>query len=58
MADRFVLSLKPDGSLRLISLREQAKKTRGLFRHVAPERDLVAELLLERKEEAIREDEA
>jgi hypothetical protein len=44
--------------MRLVSLREQVKGTRGLFRHAAPERDLVDELLMERKEEARREDES
>jgi hypothetical protein len=53
-----VLSLEPDGSMRLVSLREQVKKARGLFQHVAPERDLVGELLSERREEARRESES
>ncbi|HKI01647.1 MAG TPA: AbrB/MazE/SpoVT family DNA-binding domain-containing protein [Thermoanaerobaculia bacterium] len=55
--DRVVLSLEPDGSMRLVSLREQVRKARGLFRQVAPERDLVGELLSERREEARRENE-
>jgi len=53
-----VLSLEPDGSMRLVSLREQVKKARGLFQHVAPERDLVGELISERREEARRESES
>lgn len=56
--DRVVLSLEPDGSMRLVSLREQVRKARGLFRQVAPERDLVSELLSERREEARRENES
>src|SRR5690242_10545651 len=56
--DRVVLSLEPDGSMRLVSLREQVRKARGLFRHVAPQRDLVGELLSERREEARQENES
>jgi AbrB family looped-hinge helix DNA binding protein len=56
--DRVVLSVEPDGSMRLVSLREQVRKARGLFRQVAPERDLVGELLSERREEARRESES
>jgi hypothetical protein len=55
--DRVVLTLEPDGSMRLVSLREQVKKARGLYKHIAPERDLVGELLRERRQEALREDE-
>jgi hypothetical protein len=55
--DRLTLVRERDGSMRLLSLREQVEKARGLFKHIAPERDLVGELLRERREEARREDE-
>jgi AbrB family looped-hinge helix DNA binding protein len=56
--DRVVLSLEPDGSMRLVSLREQVEKTRGLYRHVAPGVSLAEDLLRDRREEARREDES
>jgi AbrB family looped-hinge helix DNA binding protein len=55
--DRVVLTLEPDGSMRLVSLREQVERARGLYKHIAPERDLVGELLRERRQEARMEDE-
>lgn len=53
--DRFVLSLEPDGSMRLVSLREQVKKVQGLFSEVAPGVDLAEELIRERRQETRRE---
>ena len=55
--DRVVLTLEPDGSLRLVGLREQVRKVRGLFRNVAPDVDMVAELIRERRDEERRETE-
>lgn len=54
--DRLVLSVETDGSIRLVSLREQIKKVQGLFSHVSPEADLAEELIRERREQARRED--
>lgn len=56
--DTFVLSLEPDGSMRLVSLHEQIEKVRGLYKPVAPGADLVKELIQERREEARREGES
>jgi AbrB family looped-hinge helix DNA binding protein len=55
--DRVVLTLEPDGSMRLVGLREQVRKVRGLFRNVAPDVDMVAELIRERRDEERRETE-
>jgi AbrB family looped-hinge helix DNA binding protein len=43
------------GILRLVAKRELARAGRGMFAHVAPERDLIGELISERREEARRE---
>jgi hypothetical protein len=56
--DRVVLTLEPDGSMRLVSLREQVKKAAGLYRHVAPDISLADDLIKDRREEARREDES
>lgn len=56
--DRVVLSLEPDGSMRLVSLREQARKAAGLYQHVAPGISLAEDLIKDRREEARREDES
>lgn len=53
--DRLVLTLEPDGTLRLASLREQVKKLRGLLKNLAPGRSLVDELIRDRRAEAARE---
>ncbi len=50
--DRLVLTLEPDGTLRLTSLREQVKKLRGLLKDLAPGRSLVDELIRDRRAEA------
>lgn len=53
--DRLVLTVQADGSLRLISLREQVSKLQGLFKDIAPGVSLADELIAERREEARRE---
>lgn len=45
-----------DGVIRLASRRELARAGRGMFAHVGSGRDLIGELLAERREEALRED--
>lgn len=42
-------------NLRLSGAREEAERLRGFVKHVDPDRDLVAELLEERRTEADRE---
>jgi bifunctional DNA-binding transcriptional regulator/antitoxin component of YhaV-PrlF toxin-antitoxin module len=53
--DRLILSVREDGTLHLVSLREQVKKVRGILKDKTPERSLVDELIQERREEAARE---
>jgi len=53
--DRLILTVEPDGDLRLVALREQVRRLRGLLKDVAPGRDLADELIRERREEARRE---
>lgn len=53
--DFVVLSLEPEGSLNLVSLRERVRRGMGLFKDVAPGTDLASELIRERREEAKRE---
>src|SRR5215470_6662653 len=54
--DSAVLSLEPDDSLKLVSLRAQVSKGFGLFGDVAPGVSLADELIRERREEARRAD--
>jgi AbrB family looped-hinge helix DNA binding protein len=55
--DRVVLSVENDGSMRLVSLREQVRQLKGMFRDIAPGHDLAEELIRERREEARRSEE-
>lgn len=50
--DQLVVTVKEDGSLHIVRLRDQAKQCEGLFRHLAPNRSLVDELIAERRQEA------
>ena len=54
--DEIVLTVQRDGSLRVRSVRQVVESTAGIFKHLAPRRRLVAELLRERRKEARRED--
>jgi AbrB family looped-hinge helix DNA binding protein len=55
--DRLIFTMDEEGVLRVLTAREVARRGRGMFAHVAPERSLVDELIAERREEARREDE-
>jgi len=55
--DPLLLRVREDGAIELLSAREVARRTKGMFAHVAPGRSLVDELLAERREEARREEE-
>ena len=55
--DKLILRVEPDNSMTLLLLREQVRKLRGLYAHIAPGRSLVDELIAERREEARREEE-
>lgn len=54
--DRFIIRVDDEGGVRMVSAREQARRLRGLYSHIAPGRSLVDELIAERREEARRED--
>lgn len=53
-----LLVVHEDGVVRLVSRRRLAGAGRGMFAAAAEGRDLISELLGERREEALREDEA
>ncbi len=56
--DKLVLTVQPDGSVKLVSVRDAVRRARGLFAQLAPPGvSLVDELIAERREEARREDE-
>ena len=50
-----LIAVYEDGILRLVARRELARAGRGMFAHVAPGRDLIGELLAERRDESRRE---
>lgn len=50
-----VLTIEPDGRMVLMPLRDQVHKARGLWRDVAPGRNLADELIDERRQEAHKE---
>lgn len=52
--DHLVLKLEPDGSLRLVSLRTQVKKLRGVLKPSSPASSSVEKLIQTRREEARR----
>lgn len=49
---RLIVTVEAEGELRVVSAREQAKRLRGLYRHLAPRRSLADVLIAERREEA------
>lgn len=53
--DELVVTVQPDGSLRLASTRQVVRETRGLYRARTGGRSLVDELIAERRAEARRE---
>ena len=55
--DRLVLTVDPaSGEMRLVSLRAAVHRFRGILKDIQPERILSEELIAERRQEAIRED--
>lgn len=54
--DRLVLTVEPDGEVRLASARQIAERFRGFLKDEFPGRSLADELIAERREEARRED--
>jgi AbrB family looped-hinge helix DNA binding protein len=53
--DELLVTVQPDGSLRLMSPRQVVRETRGLYRARARRRSLADELIAERRAEAKRE---
>jgi bifunctional DNA-binding transcriptional regulator/antitoxin component of YhaV-PrlF toxin-antitoxin module len=53
--DRLILTLEDNGILQLISLKNQVKKLRGLLKDKSPDRNLVGELINERRQEYLSE---
>lgn len=49
--DRLIVSVDAEGSLQIVSAREQAQRLRGLYRDLAPGRSLADELIGERRQE-------
>lgn len=54
--DRLVLTVQPDGSVKLVSLREAVRGLEGIYAHLDPGRSWSDELVQERREEARREE--
>ena len=55
--NRLTLTLEPDGSLRLVSLRLTVQKLQGIFKEIAPGVSLADELIEERRQAAFPEKE-
>ena len=53
--DRLILTLEDSGKLQLVSLKQQVKKLRGLLKDKSPDRNLVDELITERRQEYLSE---
>ncbi|MBS9391962.1 MAG: AbrB/MazE/SpoVT family DNA-binding domain-containing protein [Dolichospermum sp. LBC05a] len=53
--DRLILTLEDNGTLQLVSVKQQIKKLRGLLRDKSPDRNLVDELITERRQEYLSE---
>ncbi len=54
--DRMVLTVDPDGSVRLRTFADVARATKGIFAHLQPRRRLSDELIRERRREARRDE--
>ena len=55
LGDRLILTLENNGKLQLVSLKQQVKKLRGLLKDKSPDRNLVDELITERRQEYLSE---
>jgi AbrB family looped-hinge helix DNA binding protein len=53
--DNLIVTLKPDNTLELVSVREVIRRTQGIYADVAQGRSLADELVAERKLGAVRE---
>ena len=53
--DRLILTLEDNGTLQLVSLKNQVKKLRGLLKNKSPDINLVDELIQERRQEYLSE---
>ena len=53
--DRLILTLEDSGKLQLVSLKQKVKKLRGLLKDKSPDRNLVDELIQERRQEYLSE---
>ncbi|MFM6039916.1 MAG: hypothetical protein ACKPBV_22040 [Sphaerospermopsis kisseleviana] len=53
--DGYILTLEDNGTLQLVSLKQQVKKLRGLLKDKSPDRSLVDELIQERRQEYLSE---
>ncbi|MBI2921338.1 MAG: AbrB/MazE/SpoVT family DNA-binding domain-containing protein [Planctomycetes bacterium] len=54
--DAIAIIPEPDGSFRILSVRDAVRRVRGLYAHLAPGRSLSRELIAERRREAAREE--
>jgi AbrB family looped-hinge helix DNA binding protein len=54
--DRLIVTADDEGGFRVVPARQLADRLYGLYRHLAPERSLVDELIAERREEARRDE--
>lgn len=55
VGDRFILKIEADGSIRLVSVREQVLRAQGMFADTEPHRRLADELIHERRQAASEE---
>jgi bifunctional DNA-binding transcriptional regulator/antitoxin component of YhaV-PrlF toxin-antitoxin module len=53
--DKLILTLEDNGKIKLVSLKQQVKKLRGLLKDKSPDRNLVDELIQERGQEYLSE---
>ncbi|MGB3206680.1 MAG: AbrB/MazE/SpoVT family DNA-binding domain-containing protein [Crinalium sp.] len=53
--DRLILTLLGNGKIQVVSIKQQVKKFRGLLKDKSPNRDLVNELIQERRQESLNE---
>ncbi|NCR40196.1 MAG: AbrB/MazE/SpoVT family DNA-binding domain-containing protein [Microcystis aeruginosa W13-11] len=53
--DRLILTMEDNGTLQLVSLKNQVKKLRGLLKDKSPDINLVDELIQERRQEYLSE---